>query len=113
MVARVEHALHGSVERRLAARRGDHLCGRGGDAGGARRDLGHGFAQGGNAGELRVVVMAGAHRGNAGLDGLGRRVEIMVADRQHDDVLAGLLAGPAGEVNLPAVLAVRHDAGDA
>ena len=85
MVARVEHALHGSVERRLAARRGDHLCGRGGDAGGARRDLGHRFAQCRNAGELRVVVMAGAHRGDASLDGLGRRVEIMVADRQHDD----------------------------
>ena len=56
-------------------------------------------------------MMAAAHRGHAGLDRLGRRVEIMVADRQHDDVLAGLLACHGGEMHLPAILAGRHDAG--
>ena len=37
-------------------------------------------------------MMAAAHRRHAGLDGLARGVEVMVADRQHDDGLAGLLA---------------------
>jgi hypothetical protein len=59
------------------------------------------------------MVIAGANRGHAGFDRFARRIEIMVADRQHDDVVAGLLARPGGGMDLPAVLAGSDNAGNA
>src|SRR5690606_39934091 len=40
-------------------------------------------------------------------------LEIMVAHGEHQNVLARLLAGEGGKVDLPAILAGGHDAGDA
>ena len=58
-------------------------------------------------------MMTGAHGLDGRLDRLARRVEVVVADRQHDDRLARLLAGDRRGMHLPAVLAGREDAAEA
>ena len=112
VVTRIENALHGGVERSLAARRGDDLVGCRLDAGAPGRGPGHGGAQRRHAGKLSVVMVAFADGPHAGLDGLGWRVEVVVTHREHDDVLAGLLAGHGGEMDLPAILAGWNDPGN-
>ena len=113
VIARVEHALHGGVKRGLAARRGDDLVRFRRDARASSGGRRHGLAQARQARKRRIVVVAGADGVDAGLDRFGRRIEVMIADREHDDVLAGGPAAPGGEVDFPAILAQRHDAGNA
>ena len=50
---------------------------------------------------------------DARLDRTLRCIEIVIAHRQHENGLTGLLARKRREVDLPTVLSGRHDAGDA
>lgn len=56
------------------------------------------------------MVMPAPHCFDTGFDRSLRRVEIMIADREHDDPAAGLLSGHGGEVDFPAIFAGRDDA---
>ena len=114
VVAGVEHALHGGVERGLAARRGDDLVG----AGRRRRC---------SASRSAPSPRAGAGCREAACSDGGRpRTAVTQASTVSDGVSKSwsptdsmMMSSPAclrvhgGEMHLPAVLAGRHDAGNA
>ncbi|CCD01761.1 protein of unknown function (plasmid) [Azospirillum baldaniorum] len=79
-------------------------------AGAAGHVAGQRGAQLRTAGNRGVVGVAGVKGGDGGVAHRGGRVEIRVADAQHDHVLAAPLGGPGGEMDVPGRDAVAADA---
>ena len=97
LVALAEDAQADREERRLRAREEDDAPPVDGPPGPGRDALGDRLEQRHVALRERVVRATGAHARDGGVDHDVRRVEVGVADRQHDDVVAAVrgVARPA------------------
>ena len=93
----------------LRATEHDDVVGRDRLAGARRVPGGDRRAQRRPAGGLGVMGVAGAHGPDGRIHHRGRRVEVRIADAQHDDILARGLRLPGLPVQYPRIGAVGRD----
>ena len=110
LVAFAEHGDADGEHRGLRAGEEDDATRVHRSPGPGRRAPGDLLAQGGVALRVGVVRAPGAHRGVGGLDDGGRRLEVGIADRQHDHVLAARAPLRGQAMDVPGLVVVSGEA---